>query len=132
VFASAMVIAALIAIVVMPFVTRRDIHDWCTTQRGLIHDGLAVSHGVIHDDRRARRLNDNHSTRSVKDWRGQPKKEPNRQPCLGGACKSNNRNRCNQTEERYSFHVRSDEALATFFNWLQSTDISIPELVRIK
>ncbi len=118
VFASAMVIAALIAIVVMPFVTRHDIHDWCTTQRGLIHDGLAVSYGVIHDDRRARRLNDNHSTRSVKDWRGQPKKEPNRQPCLGGACKSNNRNRCNQTEERYSFHVRSDEALATFFNWL--------------
>ena len=126
VFVAAMVIAALIAVVVMPFVTRRDIHDWRATGRRLIHDGLAASHGLNHDDRRAirhgwraRRLNDYDRTRSVKDWHGQPKHKPDRQTCLGGACQSDNRNRCNQTEERYSFHGRSDEAIATFFNGLE-------------
>jgi hypothetical protein len=138
-FVAAMVITALIAIVVMPFVTRRDIHDRLATRRGLIHDWCATWHWLIHDDRRAirhgwraRRLNHNDRTRSVKDWHGQPKHKPDRQPCLGGAGQSDNRNRCNQTEERYSFHGRSDEALATFFNGHEYMHVAVCESVILK
>jgi hypothetical protein len=127
-FAAAMVIAALIAIVVMAFVTWCDIHDGCATRCGLNHDDRrAIRHGW-----RARRLNDYDRTRSVKDWHGQPKHKPDRQTCLGGACQSDNRNRCNQTEERYSFHGRSDEAIWTFFNGLEYMDNAVNESVILK
>ncbi len=138
-FVTAMIVTALIAIVVMAFVTWRDIHDGCTTRRRLIHDRRAARHWSIHDDRRAirhtrraRRLNHNDRTRSVKDWHGHTKHEPDIQPCLGGACQSDNCNRCNQTEERYSFHGRSDEALVTFFNGLEYMNVAVCESVILK
>ena len=138
-FVAAMIITALIAIVVTPFVTRGDIHDRLATRRGLIHDWCATWHWLIHDDRRAirhgwraRRLNHKDRTRSVKDWHGQPQHKPDRQPCLGGAGQSDNRNRCNQTEEMFSFHGGSDETLATFFNGLEYMNVAVCESVRTK
>ena len=135
-FVAAMIVTTLIAIVVMAFVTWRDIHDGCATRRRLIHDRRAARHWSIHDDRlairhgwRARRLNHNDRTRRVKDWHGHPKHKPDIQPCLGGAGQSDNRNRCKQTEERYSFHGRSDETLASFFNGLEYINVAVCESV---
>ena len=118
-FVAAMIITALVAIVVMALVTRSDIHG-LVTRRGLIHhDGRATDHGwTIRHRRRTWRVNRD-GARGMKDWHGYPKHKPDIQPCLGGAGQSDNRNRCNQTEERYSFHGRSDEAIATFFNGLE-------------
>ena len=138
-FVAAMIITALVAIVVMALVTWRDIHDGCATRRRLIHDRRAARHWSIHDDRRAirhgwraRRLNHNDRTRRVKDWHGHPKHKPDIQPCLGGACQSDNRNRCNQTEERYSFHGGSDGSPAEFFTGLEYMNIAVCETVRTK
>ena len=133
VFAAAMIITALIAIVVMALVTRSDIHDWCATRRRLIHhDGRATDHGwTIRHRRRTWRVNRDR-TRRVKDWHGHPKHKPNIQPCLGGAGQSDNRNRCNQTEEMFSIHAGSDEALAAFFIGLEYMNIAVCESVRTK
>ena len=137
-FVAAMIITALIAIVVMAFVTWRDIHDGCATRRRLIHDRRAARHWSIHDDRRTIRHRrrtwrvNRDGARGMKDWHGYPKHEPDIQPCLGGAGQSDNCNRCNQTEEMFSFHGGSDEALATFFNGLEYMNIAVCESVRTK
>jgi len=135
-FVMAMIVTTLIAIVVMAFVTWRDIHDGCTTRRRLIYDRLATRHWSIHDDRRAirhgwraRRLNHNDRTRRVKDWHGHTKHKPDIQPCLGGAGQSDNCNRCNQTEEMFSIHGGSDETHAAFFNGLEYMNVVCCESV---
>ena len=135
-FVAAMIITSLIAIVVMAFVTRSDIHDGCATRRRLIHDWSAARHWSIHDDRRAirhtrraRRLNHNDRTRSVKDWHGHPKHKPDIQPCLGGTGQSDNCNRCNQTEEMFSIHGGSDGSPAEFFTGLEYINVAVCESV---
>ena len=125
-FVAAMIVTTLIAIVVMAFVTWRDIHDWCATRHWSIHDDRrAIRHGW-----RARRLNHNDRTRRVKDWHGHPKHKPDIQPCLGGAGQSDDCNCCNQTEQMFSIHGRSDEALETFFNGYKNMNVSVCESVR--
>lgn len=125
-FVAAMIITALVAIVVMALVTRSDIH------------GLATRHWSIHDDRRAIRHTrrtwrvNRDGARGMKDWHGYPKHEPDIQPCLGGAGQSDNCNRCNQTEEMFSIHGGSDEAIAAFFTGLEYMNIAVCESVRTK
>ena len=134
-FVAAMIITALSAVVRMAFVTWRDIHDGCATRRRLIHDRRAARHWSIHDDRRTIRHRrrtwrvNRDGARGMKDWHGYPKHKPDIQPCLGRAGQSDNCNRCNQTEERYSFHGRSDETLATFFNGPKNMNVVCCESV---
>ena len=132
-FVAAMIVTALVAIVVMAFVTRSDIHDWCATRHWSIHhDGRATDHGwTIRHRRRTWRVNRD-GARGMKDWHGHPKHKPDIQPCLGGACQSDDCNRCNQTEEMFSIHGGSDETHAAFFIGLEYMNIAVCESVRTK
>lgn len=109
---AAMVITTLIAIVVMPFVTRGDIHDRGATRHGLIHDDRRA----MHHGRRARRRVNHDRARGVKDWHGQPKIEADRNSCLGGAGQSSYCNHCYQTEQMFCFHDGSDDAVIGVFD----------------
>lgn len=131
-FVAAMVITALVAIVVMALVTRSDIHG-LVTRRGLIHhDRRATDHGrTIRHRRRTWRVNRD-GARGMKDWHGYPKHEPDIQPCLGGAGQSDDCNCCNQTEQMFSIHGGSDEALATFFIGLEYINVAVCESVILK
>jgi hypothetical protein len=117
---AAMVITTLIAIVVMPFVTRGDIHDRAARRdRAIDDDRFATRHRFADHDRRGRRARwrVNHDrTRRVKDWHGQPKIEADGNSCLGGAGQSENCNHCYQTEQMFCFHGRSDGAVGDLFD----------------
>jgi hypothetical protein len=110
-------ITALVAVVVMPSVTRGDIDDG-TARHGLIHDyWRRVPHHwgrAIHHRRRAGRV-DRDGTRGVKDWPRQPEGDVHRYSRLGGAGQSENCNHCYQSEQMLCFHGRSDGHAAGVF-----------------
>ena len=109
---AAMVITTVVAIVVVPFVTRGDIHDRRAARGGHIdHRRWAMHYG-----RRARRSINHDGTRGMKDWHGQPKVEADGNSCLSGAGQSNCCNHCYQTEQMLCFHGRSDGVVGVLFD----------------
>jgi hypothetical protein len=114
---AAMARAALVAVVVMPTVSRGDIHHR-TPRHGLIHHRRRALHHwwrAVGHRRRAWRIHRDR-TRSVKDWQRQPKREVHRDSCLGGAGQSDCDNHCYQTEQMFCFHGRSDGAVRNIFD----------------
>jgi hypothetical protein len=115
---AAMGVTALVAVVVMPSVTRGDIDDG-TARHGLIHDywrrvphhwGRAINH------RRGAWRVDRDGTRSVKDWPRQPEGDVHRYSRLGGAGQSENCNHCYQSEQMLCFHGGSDGSVRNIFD----------------
>jgi hypothetical protein len=115
---AAMGVTALVAVVVVPSVSRRDIHDR-RPRRGLIYDYRRAAHDgrrAIRHRRRARRRVNHDRTRGGKDWQRQPEREVHRNSCLGGAGQSEHCNHCYQTEQMFCFHGGSDGAVRHIFD----------------
>ena len=106
-------VTALVTVVVMPHVTRSDIHDGMAR---IHHDRRAISYRwrAIRHWRRAWGVHRDR-TRGMKDWQRQPNREVHRNSCLGGAGQSEDRNHCDQTEQMFCFHGGSDgDAVGVF------------------
>lgn len=120
---AALGVTALVAIAVVPLVSRGDIHDWMARIR---HDRRTIRHRrrarCVHRDR----------TRGVKDWQRQPEGEVHRNPCLGGAGQSDCGNHCYQTEQMFYFHGGSDGAGGEFFSAWKNRNMAVCESVRTK
>jgi hypothetical protein len=116
---AAMVRTPMVAVIVMPVVTRRDIYHRLVARRGLIHNHRRASYDrrrtICHRGRARRRINRDR-TWGVEDWHGQPKIEADRNSCLGGAGQSDCGYHCYQSEQMFCFHGRSDETPSGIFD----------------
>jgi hypothetical protein len=114
-----MVITPMIATIITPVIPWQD-HHRATRRNGAIHDHRFAARRWFADDhrhrRRARRRDDGHGARGVKDWHGQPKIEADGNSCLGGAGQSEGCYHCYESEQMFCFHGRSDAALGDIFD----------------